>query len=88
MGWTTGDAIEIQGRRRPTRSCRRQNLDAGKGIIRIDGSIRNNAGTGIDDKIVVTRIEAGTAESVTLAPTEPLRITGGEEYLGSCSTEG
>ncbi|MDG6906202.1 MAG: CDC48 family AAA ATPase [Nitrososphaerota archaeon] len=83
MGWTTGDAIEIQGRKKTYALLwPAQNADAGKGIIRIDGSIRNNAGIGIDDKVAISRIEAATAQSVMLAPTEPLRITGGEEYLG------
>ena len=33
-------------------------------------------------RLSVKRIEAAYAEEVTLAPTEALRITGGEEYLG------
>lgn len=83
MGWTTGDAIEIQGRKKTFALLwPAQAPDAGRGIVRIDGSIRNNAGIGIDDKVVVSRIEANLADQITLAPTEPLRITGGEEYLG------
>jgi len=83
MGWATGDAIEIQGRKKTFALLwPAQQVDSGRGIIRIDGSTRNNAGIGIDDKVVVKRIEASLAEHVTLAPTEPLRITGGEEYLG------
>src|SRR5487761_1838350 len=82
MGWVSGEAIEIEGKRKtfallwPGLSS-----DAGRGIIRIDGHVRNNAGVGIDDKVIVRKSDAKPAEAITLAPTEPLRITGGEEYL-------
>ncbi|MCL5067301.1 MAG: CDC48 family AAA ATPase, partial [Thaumarchaeota archaeon] len=82
MSWTTGDAIEIDGRRKTYALIwPAQPADSGRGIIRIDGYTRNNAGVGIDDKVVVRRTDAAAAESLTLAPTEPLRISGGEEYL-------
>src|SRR5437762_4067017 len=55
--------------------------DYGKGIVRIDGYLRNNAGVSIDDKVTIRKIDAKIAERLTLAPTEPLRIVGGEEYL-------
>ena len=81
-GWMTGDVIEIQGRKKTYALLwPAQGTDAGKGIIRIDGSTRNNAGAGIDDKITAKKIEVAYAEQITLAPTEPLRISGGEEYL-------
>jgi transitional endoplasmic reticulum ATPase len=82
MDWTTGDAIEIEGKRKtfallwPGVSS-----DAGRGLVRIDGYTRNNAGVGIDDKVTIRKSDAKPAEQITLAPTEPLRITGGEEYL-------
>src|SRR5207245_11252922 len=55
--------------------------DYGKGTVRIDGYLRNNAGVSIDDKVTIRKIDAKIAERLTLAPTEPLRIVGGEEYL-------
>jgi transitional endoplasmic reticulum ATPase len=82
MDWTAGDALEIEGKKRtyallwPGVSS-----DSGKGIARIDGYTRNNAGVGIDDKVIIRKSDAKPAEQITLAPTEPLRITGGEEYL-------
>jgi transitional endoplasmic reticulum ATPase len=82
LGWMTGDAIEIEGKKRTYALLwPAQPSDAGKQIIRIDGSTRNNAGIGIDDKVTVRRTEAAYAEQVTFAPTEALRIQGGEEYL-------
>src|SRR5579875_759564 len=81
-GWTTGDAIEIEGKRRTYALLwPAQPSDSGRGIVRLDGSLRNNAGVGIDDKVTIRRSEAKIAQSITLAPTEPLRITGGEDYL-------
>lgn len=83
QGWATGDVIEIQGRKKTFALLwPAQVSDAGRAIIRIDGITRNNAGVGIDDKVAVKKIEVAYAEQITLAPTEPLRITGGEEYLG------
>ncbi|HXQ91968.1 MAG TPA: CDC48 family AAA ATPase [Nitrososphaerales archaeon] len=82
LGWETGDVIEIEGRKKTYALLwPAQPSDAGRGIIRIDGATRNNAGVGIDDKVKVRRTEAAYADRITLAPTEPLRITGGEEYL-------
>ncbi len=82
LGWETGDVIEIEGRKKTYALLwPAQPSDAGRGIIRIDGATRNNAGVGIDDKVTIQRTEAAYADRITLAPTEPLRITGGEEYL-------
>src|SRR4030042_4096042 len=52
----------------------------GKGLIRIDGLTRNNAGVGIDDRVTVRRAEAKMGTQLTLYPTEPLRIVGGDRY--------
>ncbi len=82
IGISTGDAIEIIGKRSTVAlSWPGYPEDRGKGIIRIDGATRRNAGVGIDDKVVVKKTEVKRATSITFAPTEPLRISGGEEYL-------
>ena len=84
---SAGDAIEIFGKRRTFALCWTAHpRDAGKGLIRIDGYIRENAGIGIDDKVRVKKISAKYAQTVTLAPTEPLRIVGGEEYVKNILT--
>ncbi|MDJ0270676.1 MAG: CDC48 family AAA ATPase [Aigarchaeota archaeon] len=82
MGWRAGDVIEISGKKRSHAllwPSRRE--DYGKGLIRIDSHIRNNVGASIGDKVIIRKTTAKTAEKITLAPTEPLRIIGGEEYL-------
>lgn len=83
MGWVSGDVIEIEGRKKTYALLWQgpQN-DAGRGVVRIDGATRNNAGIGIDDKVVIRKTRSAYADLIVLAPTEPLRITGGEEYLG------
>jgi len=55
--------------------------DENRGTIRIDGSTRKNAGVGLDDKVSLRKIVPKPATKVTLAPTQPLKIMGGEEYL-------
>ena len=44
--------------------------DEGKGIIRVDGLVRNNAGVAIGDTVVVRKIKAVPAEKVIVAPLE------------------
>jgi transitional endoplasmic reticulum ATPase len=55
--------------------------DAGTGTIRIDGNTRRNAGTSIDEKVTVKRVEPKAAESITFSPTVNLNIGGIERYL-------
>ena len=82
LGLTSGDVIQIIGKKKTTAlSWPGYESDFGKGTIRIDGYLRNNAGVSIDDKVTIRKIEAKIAQRLTLAPTEPLRIVGGEEYL-------
>jgi transitional endoplasmic reticulum ATPase len=82
LGLTSGDVVEISGKRKTVALCwAGYSEDAGKGIIRIDGYIRKNAGVSIDEKVTVRKIEAKKASKITLAPTEPLRIEGAEDYL-------
>ena len=82
LGLVPGDVVEISGKRRTVALVWPGYAeDYGKGLIRIDGYIRNNAGVSIDEKVTVMKIEAKKAVKVTLAPTEPLRIMGAEEYL-------
>ncbi|AIY89986.1 CDC48 family AAA ATPase [Geoglobus acetivorans] len=78
----SGDIIEIVGKSRvPAIVWPGYPEDRGKKIIRIDGNIRSNAGVGIDDKVKIRRVDAKPAEKITLAPTEPVRLMGGEAYL-------
>src|ERR671916_7947 len=81
----TGDAIEISSGRAKTTVLNwpAYSQDYGKGLIRIDGYARNKLGVGINDTVDIKKVQAKDAQSITLAPTEPLRILGAEEYLAS-----
>jgi transitional endoplasmic reticulum ATPase len=82
IGLSAGDVVEIHGKKKTAAIYwPGYQEDTGKGIIRIDGYTRNNAGAGIDEKVGIKKVEAKEAKKVTIAPTEALRITGGEEYL-------
>jgi transitional endoplasmic reticulum ATPase len=55
--------------------------DENRGTIRIDGVTRKNAGVGLDEKVSIRKIVPKPATKVTFAPTQPLKLLGGEEYL-------
>ena len=50
-------------------------------VVRIDGMIRRNADVGIDENVVIIKTTVKPAKKVTFAPTQQLKIMGGEEYL-------
>jgi len=82
LGIKMGDIVQIDGSRKTAVKVLRGDIeDANKGIIRVDGSTRRNAGTSIDERVGIKRIVAKPAEKITFAPTEELRLKGGEEYL-------
>ena len=82
LGLKVGDIVQIDGSRKTVAKVLRGGPeDSNKGIIRIDGSTRRNAGTGIDERVDIKKVTAKNAERITFSPTEQLRIQGGEEYL-------
>src|SRR5438132_13923205 len=77
-----GDVVLILGAKATAAGVRRgYPEDANRGVIRMAGMQRRNAGVGIDDKVGLKKALARPAEKVPLAPTEPIRIMGGEEYM-------
>ncbi len=88
LGITAGDIIQIEGKKRTVAIVwPGYPEDANRGVIRIDGTIRRNAQTSIDEKVAIRKVPVKEARKITFAPTEPLRIMGGEEFL-SQSLEG
>jgi transitional endoplasmic reticulum ATPase len=79
----TGDALELSslGKNAVLLSWPGRDKDRGSGLVRIDGYTRNKLDVGIGDTIEVKKVESKDARSITLAPTEPLRIIGAEQYL-------
>ncbi|MEE8187016.1 MAG: CDC48 family AAA ATPase [Nitrososphaerales archaeon] len=81
-GWSPGDVLQIKGTGKThVLLWPGHPEDSGSISIRIDGNARNNAGVSIDDKVEIKKVIAVRAEKVSLAPTENLRIVGGEQYL-------
>ena len=79
----SGDALELSsiGRKTTVLSWPAKENDRGKGLIRMDGFIRNRLDVGINDLVEIKVVESKIAKDITFAPTEPLRIMGAEEYL-------
>ena len=81
-GWQSGDVIQIIGEKRTfAKVWPGQTVDYGRGLIRIDGYLRSSIGSGLDDRVTIKKADAKPATSLTLYPTEPLRIVGAEKYL-------
>ncbi len=82
LGLVSGDIIEIEGKKSASAIVwPGYPEDSGKGLILVDGDIRSNAQAGIEDKVKVKKTEAKDAKKIVLAPTQPIRIVGGEQYL-------
>ena len=79
MGLENGDYIVLSGRnggRAVARVWPGYPEDRGKGIVRIDGRIRQEADVGIDEQVTVEKAEVTPATSVTVATPQNLRIQG------------
>ncbi|SDF92729.1 transitional endoplasmic reticulum ATPase [Halorubrum xinjiangense] len=76
---SSGDFVAIEGRdggRTVARVWPSDTSDAGRGIIRIDGQLRQAANVSIDDRVEVEKTEVKPADSVTVALPQNLRIRG------------
>ena len=76
---SSGDFVAIKGRdggRAVARVWPSDTGDAGRGIIRIDGQLRQAANVSIDDRVEVEKTEVEPADRVTVALPQSLRIRG------------
>jgi len=71
IGLSTGDIIEIRGKKKTTGIVVSSVADKGKGIIRIDGLERLNAGATIGEYVSVKLANVYPAEQIILTPTRP-----------------
>ncbi|MCZ7401867.1 MAG: CDC48 family AAA ATPase [Candidatus Methanoperedens sp.] len=82
LGLQTGDVIGIEGAKRTAALVwPGYPEDGNTGLIRIDGTVRRNAGVSIDDKVQIRKIHTAPAEKILFSPTQSLKIQGGEAYL-------
>jgi transitional endoplasmic reticulum ATPase len=76
LGLSVGDYIRLNGKKQTIAIVWPAHPeDEGLDIVRMDGILRNNAGTGIGERVKVYKAEIKEATKVTLAPTEPIRQT-------------
>jgi len=80
-----GDIIEIEGKRKTAvKLMPAYAEDRGKGIVQIDGIIRENAQAGIDERVTVRKVQYKPASRISLAPMtiSSLRSERDTQYIG------
>lgn len=83
LGLRSGDVIEITGKGKAAAIVWPSfSQDTGRAVIRIDGNIRGNIQTGIDERVTIRKVEALYAEKLVIHPTQPVTLRGGEQYMG------
>ncbi|MBL7201515.1 MAG: CDC48 family AAA ATPase [Anaerolineae bacterium] len=69
-----GDVVEVAGKRSTVARAMPAYADQrGQGLIQMDGILRANAGTSLDERVTVRRVEVQPARALVLAPAESLR---------------
>ena len=81
LGLENGGVVEIKGKDKVYAIAWPGNPEDPADIIRIDGNTRANLGTGIDNKVQISRAQARPARKVVVAPTRQIRFIGGPQYL-------
>jgi transitional endoplasmic reticulum ATPase len=80
--WETGNILELVGNRKShTKLWPGSAEQYGTGIIKIDGTTRQNIGAGIGEKISVKKVDVQKAKQVTVSPIEKLSAEGLQEYM-------
>jgi transitional endoplasmic reticulum ATPase len=78
---SAGDVIEIVGKRRTSAiAWPAYSEDQDRGIVRIDGFTRKNAGVSINEYITIRRAEVKDATSIVLAPID-MRLNVDEDFI-------
>ncbi|MDN5327384.1 MAG: transitional endoplasmic reticulum ATPase [Candidatus Woesearchaeota archaeon] len=76
-GINAGDIVEIQGKSKAVAIVwRGRPEDEGNNIIRMDGTLRFNAQVSIGETVIIRKVDAKPADSVTIAPVEPVEFIG------------
>ncbi|MFX1430926.1 MAG: CDC48 family AAA ATPase [Promethearchaeota archaeon] len=71
LGLNTGDIVEIRGKKKTTGIAVSSGSDRAKGIIRLDGLQRLNAGATIGEYVTVKLADVYPAIEIVLTPTRP-----------------
>jgi transitional endoplasmic reticulum ATPase len=71
LGIVAGDMIELRGKRTTAAvAWPAYQEDQGKGMIRIDGLIRKNAGVALNEYVIVKKADVKEAQNIVLAPVD------------------
>jgi len=83
LGIQSGDVVEITGSKSAVAIVwRGLPDDEGTGIIRMDGILRSNAGSAIDDEVSIKKVSTKPAKKITIAPTKAIQYGSGfVEYV-------
>jgi transitional endoplasmic reticulum ATPase len=83
LGVITGDVIKLIGKKSALAIVWQANAeDEELEMIRMDGTLRQNAGVGLGDRVRVESVKTKDAKRVLLAPREPIRFSAGfEQYV-------
>jgi transitional endoplasmic reticulum ATPase len=82
LGVSVGDVVEVQGKRATV--CRvmpAYKEMRGQARVQLDGLSRANAGAGLDDYVVLRRVDCPLAERVVVAPVNVTPKEGDLEYI-------
>jgi len=85
LGCEVGDVIGISGKRKTAAKAMPAYMeDRGKGIVQIDGIIRENAQIGLDEKASIEKASYKGAERITLSPITISGLRGEKDtrYIG------
>jgi len=84
LGAAIGDIIEVSGKRKTVCKAMPAYKELrGQSRIQLDGLIRENAGAGLDEFVLVKKIACQPAQRVNLAPTTIAPDTRDLKYIGS-----
>jgi len=85
LGISTGDVVKLSGKKVAYALVWPSHPDdEGQEMIRVDGILRQNAGSGLGEKVRVGKSDVKDAKKVVLAPREPVRFYAGfDQYLKS-----
>jgi transitional endoplasmic reticulum ATPase len=87
MGIEVGEIVLIEGKRKtPAKAMPLFLEDRGKGIVQIDGIMRENAQIGLDEKLEIQKVSHKPANKITLSPMTPMGSFQKEKdvkYIGS-----
>jgi len=69
LGCEVGDVVQIEGKRKTVvKVMPAYAEERGKGIVQVDGIVRENAQIGLDEKTTIEKVSYKPAERVTLSP--------------------